>query len=56
VGRTLLVDVDAVPQLSFVLVEGSLIFAPHPTDASKERTFDAGYIFINGGYMEVGTE
>ena len=28
-GRTLLVDVDSVPQLSFVLVEGSIIFAPN---------------------------
>ena len=54
-GRNLLVDVDSVPQLSFILVEGSLIFAPH---ANKDhlRTFDAGYIFIKGGYMEVGTD
>jgi hypothetical protein len=55
-GRSLLVDVDKVPQLSFILVEGALLFAPHPTDATHERRFDAGYIFINGGYMEVGTE
>lgn len=54
-GRALLVDVDVVPQLSFVSVLGSLIFAP---DANKNhhRYFDAGYIIINGGYMEVGTE
>jgi hypothetical protein len=45
-----------VPQLSFILVEGALIFAPHPSDPTHQRTFDAGYIFINGGYMEVGTE
>ncbi|MFO0116135.1 MAG: G8 domain-containing protein [bacterium] len=31
------------------------MFAPHPTP-THERSFDAGYIFINGGYMEVGTE
>ena len=55
-GRSLLVDVDKVPQLSFLLVEGELLFAPHPTDATHQRYFDAGYIFINGGYMEVGTE
>ena len=55
-GRSLLVDVDKVPQLSFILVEGALLFEPHPTLADHERRFDAGYIFINGGYMEVGTE
>jgi G8 domain/IPT/TIG domain len=55
-GRSLLVNVDSVPQLSFIVVEGALIFAPHPTDVNHQRTFDAGYIFINGGYMEVGTE
>lgn len=55
-GRSLLVDVSSVPELSFVLVEGALIFAPHPTDPTHVATFDAGSIFINGGYMEVGTE
>jgi len=55
-GRSLLVDVNSVPQLSFVLVEGALLFAPHPTDPTHQRTFDAGYIFVNGGYFEVGTE
>ena len=55
-GRSLLVDVDTVPQLSFILVEGALLFAPHPTNENHERTFDAEYIFINEGYMEVGTE
>jgi hypothetical protein len=55
-GRTLLVDVDSVPELSFVLIEGSLIFAPHPTNPNHQRTFDAGYIFVSGGYLEVGTE
>lgn len=54
-GRNLLVDVDTVPQLSFILIHGSLIFAPH-SDPNRLRTFDAGYIFIQGGYMEVGTE
>lgn len=55
-GRALLVDVDTVPQLSFVLIEGSLIFRPHPTDASHQSNFNAGYIFVNGGYLEAGTE
>ena len=54
-GRSLLVNVDKVPQLSFLVVEGALIFAPD-ANANHQRTFDAGYIFINGGYMEVGTE
>ena len=36
-------------------MEGSLIFAPS-ADASHLRTFDASYIMVNGGYMEVGTE
>ena len=54
-GRNLLVDSKMVPQLSFVLVEGSLIFAPD-ADANHHRTFDCGYIFLKGGYMEVGTE
>jgi hypothetical protein len=32
-----------------------LIFAPH-IDPNHQRFFDARYIFVNGGYMEVGTE
>lgn len=55
-GLQLLVDVDSTPILDAVLVEGSLIFAPHPTDPTHLRTFDAHYIFVDGGYMEVGTE
>ena len=51
----MLVDVNSVPELSFILVEGALIFAAN-ADANHLRTFDAGYIFINGGYMEVGME
>jgi hypothetical protein len=45
-----------VPRLAFVLVEGSLIFPPVEDDESHLRTFDANYIFVFGGYMEVGTE
>lgn len=55
-GLNLLVDVDKTPELNLVLVEGSIIFAPHPTNASHERYFDARYIYLRGGYMEVGTE
>ena len=54
-GQHLLVDVD-VPQLSFVLVYGSLIFESNENDLNHHRTFDAGYIMVNGGYLEIGTE
>ena len=54
-GLNLLVDIDASPVLKAVVVEGSLIFAPS-ADASHERFFDARYIFVHGGSMEVGTE
>ena len=55
-GLHLLVDVDSTPKLSAVLVEGSMIFPPHPTNPDHQRTFDAHYIMIRDGYMEVGTE
>ncbi len=55
-GLNLLVDVDSTPILSAVLVEGSQIFPPHPSNSSYMRTFDAQYIFVHGGYMEIGTE
>jgi len=54
-GLNLLVDVDSTPHLKAVIVEGSIIFAPE-TDATHHRTFDADYIFVNHGKMEVGTE
>ena len=54
-GRALLVDVDSTPVLSFITVLGSLIFAPE-TDKTHQRTFDAQYIIVNGGYLEIGTE
>ena len=38
-GQHLLVDVDSTPILSFINVEGSLIFAPE-TDPNHERYFD----------------
>jgi len=54
-GLNLLVDVDSTPILNAVLVEGSLIFPPD-SDPNHHRTFDAHYIFVNGGLLEVGTE
>jgi hypothetical protein len=54
-GLNLLVDVDSTPRLNAVIVEGSLIFAPD-ADSTHQRFFDAKYIFINEGLMEVGTE
>jgi hypothetical protein len=60
-GLNLLVDVDRSPVLKSVLVEGSLLFMPKEstpakaTDKDHERYFDAMYIFVRGGYMEVGT-
>ena len=54
-GQHLLVDMN-VPKLAFVVVYGSLIFPSNDVDQTQERTFDAGYIMVNGGYVEVGTE
>jgi len=49
------VDVDSTPELNAIICEGSLIFAPD-SDEDHQRTFDAHYIMVFGGYMEVGTE
>jgi len=54
VGLNLLVDIDQSPLLNLVLVEGSIIFAPD-ADPDHERYWDAAYMFVNGGTMEVGT-
>jgi len=54
-GLHLLVDVDSTPKLSFVVVEGSLIFAPE-ADENHERTFEAQYVMVRNGYFEAGTE
>lgn len=56
VGLNLLVDVASTPVLNAIDVEGSLIFAPDPSNPNTLRTFDANYIMVNGGYMEAGTE
>jgi len=54
-GQHLLFDIDVGPKLSFVAVEGSLIF-PSDVDPNHHRSFDAHYILVKGGYMEAGTE
>ena len=54
-GLSLLVDVDSTPILSAVVVEGALIFPPD-ANPNHLRTFDAHYVMIRGGLMEVGTE
>ncbi|CDW80878.1 ipt tig domain containing protein [Stylonychia lemnae] len=54
-GLHLLVDIDSTPILNAVVVEGSLIFPPS-ADPEYHRTFDAHYVMLEGGYMEVGTE
>lgn len=55
-GQHLLVDVDSTPELNAIVVEGSLIFAPDDSDSEHMRTFDANFILVMHGYMEVGTE
>lgn len=54
-GMNLLVDIDVSPKLKAVFVMGGLIFPPHE-DPDHHRYFDAHYIFVNEGFMEVGTE
>lgn len=44
-GLHLLFDIDVGPKLSFVNVEGSLIFPPD-SDPNHQRTFDAHYILV----------
>ena len=55
-GQHLLVDVPIVPKLEFVVVEGSLIFESNENDHTDHKMFDAGYIMVKGGYLEIGTE
>ena len=49
-GQVILLD-EPTPNLAFLLVEGSLIL-----DRTKDLSIDANFIFILGGYFEVGTE
>ena len=53
----LLVDIDKSPELNLVIVDGGrLIFPPDDDDPNHVREFDANYIFINNGQMQIGTE
>jgi len=52
----LLYDIPSTPTLSFIVVYGSLIFEPNDADPTDHKYFDAEYIMVNGGYVEIGTE
>ncbi len=54
-GLNLLVNIDKSPILNAINVEGSLIFASDD-NSNHHRTFDAHYIMVKGGYLEIGTE
>lgn len=54
-GLNLVVDVDRTDMLNAVIVEGSIIFPPD-SNPDHQRDFDAHYIFVRNGTMEVGTE
>jgi hypothetical protein len=49
-GQVILLDVHT-PILTFLLVEGDLYF-----DRARDVSLDSYYIFVFGGYFEVGTE
>jgi hypothetical protein len=56
-GLCLLVDIQNSPKLKLVQVDGgALIFPSNDADQNYEATFDAEYIVIKDGLMEVGTE
>ena len=54
-GLNLLYDVSSTQLLNAVVVEGSFIFPSHE-DINHEVFFDAKYVMVNRGYLEVGTE
>ena len=53
-GQTLLVDVDVVPRLASIVIEGIVMFEDY--DAGKTKYFDSDFIMINGGSLYIGTE
>ena len=56
-GLCLLVDIQKSPLLRLVQVDGgALIFPSHDDDPSYEQFFDARYIMVNNGTLEIGTE
>ena len=48
-GQAVLVDIDP-PQLAILVVEGDLVFD------RRDGAFDAKFIFVFGGHLEIGTE
>jgi len=54
-GLNLLIDIDVSPIINAIICEGSILFVPD-ADPNHHRYFDANYIFVTGGKMEVGTE
>jgi len=54
-GLNLLIDIDQSPIINAIICEGSILFVPDE-DPNHHRYFDANYIFVTGGKMEVGTE
>jgi len=50
-GLNLYMDIDKTPELNLIIVEGELIIAPHPTDPTHQRYFDAHYILVSHGKM-----
>ena len=56
-GLCLLVDIDKSPKLNLVVVDGgSLIFPSDDANPDHHREFDATYIMVNNGTLEIGTE
>ena len=55
-GLNLYMDIDSTPILNLIIVEGELIIGPNTTDANHQRTFDAHYILVSYGRMQVGSE
>jgi len=57
VGQTLVVDVDSTSIIKAIVIEGALIFAPHPTNSNHHRTLDSEYIYVSqDAIFEAGTE
>ena len=55
-GLCLLVDIDKSPKLKLITVDGGALIFPPDANPTHHREFDARYIMINNGTMEVGTE
>jgi hypothetical protein len=55
-GLNLYMDIDKTPELNLIIVEGELIIGPNATDPNHHRYFDAHYILVSRGKMQVGTE